>query len=86
MSFKRQILIERVSLAPQTPPTSSLFPREVVEEPYEAVFRPLRKPDGELVVEQLPLTLDVLLDPRIEDQMSQQAEIEVSTPSHSDER
>ncbi|MCP4657990.1 MAG: Uma2 family endonuclease, partial [bacterium] len=53
------------------PDSSPRFPREVAEKPHEAVFRPLRKPDGELVVEQLPLTLDVLLDPRIEDQMSQ---------------
>ncbi len=53
------------------PGTSPRFPLEVAEEPHEAVFRPLRKPDGELVVEQLPLTLDVLLDPRQEDQMSQ---------------
>ncbi len=47
------------------------FPREVPEEPHEAVFRPVRKGDGELVVEEFPLTLDVLLDPRVEDQMSQ---------------
>ncbi len=41
------------------------------EEPHEAVLRPVRKQNGELVIEKLPLTLDVLLDPREEDQMTQ---------------
>jgi Uma2 family endonuclease len=52
-------------------PDPPRFPREVLEEPSEAVFRPLRKPNGEVVVEKLPLTLDVLLNPREEDQMTQ---------------
>ncbi len=50
------------------PPDSS---PHFTEEPHEAVFRPVRKQNGELVVEKLPLTLDVLLDPREEDQMTQ---------------
>lgn len=37
----------------------------------ECVFRPVRKPDGSVVIEPLPLTLDVLLDPREDDQVTQ---------------
>ncbi len=51
--------------------SSPRFPREVAEGPHGAVFRPVEKPNGELIIEQLPLTLDVLLDPRIGDEMTQ---------------
>lgn len=37
----------------------------------ECVFRPVLGPEGRVVVEQLPLTLDVLLDPREGDQVTQ---------------
>jgi Uma2 family endonuclease len=60
-------------LAPKTLPLpeSHRFPQEIAPGSQGAVFRPLRKPNGELVIEELPLTLEVLLDPREEDQMTQ---------------
>ncbi len=39
--------------------------------PEEALFRPVAQPDGDVVVEKIPLTLDVLLHPREDDQVSQ---------------
>ncbi len=39
--------------------------------PEEALFRPVVKPDGDVVVEKIPLTLDVLLHPQEDDQVSQ---------------
>ncbi len=31
------------------------FPRKVREEPHEALFRPVEKPHGKVVVEKIPL-------------------------------
>ncbi len=53
------------------PDSSPGFARELAEAPHEALFRTVEKPDGEVVVEKVPLSLDVLLHPREEDQMSQ---------------
>ncbi len=41
------------------------------KEREEALFRPVVQPDGDVVVEKIPLTLDVLLHPREDDQVSQ---------------
>jgi Uma2 family endonuclease len=41
------------------------------EEAGEALFRTVVRPDGEVVVEKIPLTLDVLLHPREDDQVTQ---------------
>ena len=46
---------------------SPMAPRER----EEALFRPVVQPDGDVVVEKIPLTLDVLLDPQEDDQVSQ---------------
>ena len=47
------------------------YSREGATEPHEAVFRTSLRHDGHVVIEQLPLSLDVLLDPREEDQVTQ---------------
>lgn len=49
----------------------SRYPREVDSAPHEAVFRTTLRSDGNVVIQQLPLTLDVLLYPREEDQVTQ---------------
>jgi Uma2 family endonuclease len=56
--------------APKADPgtySPSRFPRQA----GEALFRPVVQPDGDVVVEQIPLTLDVLLHPREDDQVTQ---------------
>jgi len=56
--------------APKVDPgaySSSRFPKET----REALFRPVVQPDGDVVIEKIPLTLDVLLHPREDDQVSQ---------------
>ncbi len=45
--------------------------KAVPKEREEALFRPVVQPDGDLVVEKIPLTLDLLLHPREDDQVSQ---------------
>ncbi len=40
-------------------------------EDEQALFRPVLQPDGDVVVEKLPLTLDVLLHPKVDDQVTQ---------------
>lgn len=47
------------------------YPREVEPECHEAVFRTSLGSDGQVVVKQLPPTLDVLLHPREDDQVTQ---------------
>lgn len=46
-------------------------PERDEETPEECVFRPVRGPDGRWSIEQLPLTLDVLLHPRKDDHVPQ---------------
>ncbi|MCP4662353.1 MAG: toll/interleukin-1 receptor domain-containing protein, partial [bacterium] len=47
------------------------FPSRFRQEAGEALFRPVVQPDGEVVVEKIPLTLEVLLHPREDDQVTQ---------------
>jgi colicin import membrane protein len=54
---------------PATRPDHSLD--AALPQPVEALFRPVRQPGGEVLVEKLPLTLDVLLHPQEEDQVAQ---------------
>ncbi len=47
------------------------YPSQPPQEVGEALFRPVRKPNGDVVVEKIPLTLDVLLHPKEDDQVTQ---------------
>ncbi len=50
---------------------ASHFPSRSPREGEQVLFRPVLQPDGDVVVEKLPLTLDVLLHPKIGDQVTQ---------------
>ncbi len=47
------------------------FPSRPPQEAGEALLRPVVQSDGDVVVEKIPLTLDVLLHPREDDQVTQ---------------